>query len=121
MGLEQNTAQILLQNIRDLLAKEGNGRLCIGFQQLTLSGTAQRLTIPVVTGKPAQSCTITCTNSTPTGTAGRYRLDGTAPTSGVGEVIGDLDTLEITNNTNLNAAQFINVTGTTVLNIHFYA
>jgi hypothetical protein len=31
-----------------------------------------------------------------------------------------LDTLEITNSTNLTAAQFISISGTTVLNIHYY-
>lgn len=112
----QDTNQTLLTNIKNILAKDGNGRVCVGFQQLSVGGTALHLTVP---GK-AFSCTITATNA-PAGTlAARYRMDGTAPTTLIGEIIGDLDTLEITNNTNLNAVQFISISGTTVLNIHYY-
>ncbi len=116
----QDTNQQLLKDLRNLIAKDGNGRRCVGFQQLSVSGSALHLTVPL-TPDPAMSCTITCTNA-PAGTlACRYRMDGTAPTTLIGEVLGDLDTLEITNSTNLSAVQFISITGTTVLNIHYYA
>lgn len=116
----QNTNEQLLKDIKNLIAKEGNGRVCVGFQQLSVGGSALHLTIPL-SSLPAQSCTITCTNAAAGTLAARYRMDGTAPTTAIGEVMGDLDTLEITNSTNLSAVQFISISGTTVLNIHYYA
>lgn len=114
--MEQNTTSKLLQNISNYIRLSIQGTVCVGFQQLSVAGSALKLTIPAT----ATSCTITATNA-PAGTlACRYRLDGTAPTTLIGEIIGDLDTLEITNSTNLTAAQFISISGTTVLNIHYY-
>ncbi len=115
----QDTNQQLLKDLRNLIAKEGNGRKCVGFQQLSVGGTALHLTVPNLP-VPAMSCTITATQSG-VAMAARYRMDGTAPTTLIGEVIGDLDTLEITNSTNLSAVQFISISGTTVLNVHYYA
>ncbi len=111
-----NTTEQTLQDIRNWSRLGVTGTKCVGFQQLSVTSTALKLTIPT----NATSCTITCTNS-PAGTlACRYRMDGTAPTTLIGEVLGDLDTLEIGNNTNLNSVQFISISGTTVLNVHYY-
>lgn len=117
MSAIYNNSEQTLQDIRNYLRLSVHGTRCVGFQQLAVTGTAVQLTIP----EDATSCTITCTNSGSAAVAARYRMDGTAPTNAIGEVLGDLDTLEIADHTNLTNLRFISVTGTTTLNIHYYA
>lgn len=113
--MEQNTRDIELQNIRNYIRLGLNGTQCLSFQQLSVT-TAAKLTVPEM----ANTCIIDITNSG-VSPACRYRLDGVAPTSTIGGVLSDLDTIEISGNTNMNAAIFITVSGTSVLNIHYFA
>ena len=111
--LEQNTREALLRDIRTILAEGLNGRICLGYQKLALNtSTASKLTIP----KGAQSAEITleCGGSTNASVAARYTIDNTTtPQTGAaganvdGVPIGDFDTIEILNNTNLNAFKCI--------------
>lgn len=111
--LEQNTREALLRDIRTILAQGLNGRICVGYQKIALStSTVLRLTVP----KDAQSAEITleCGGSTSANVAARYTIDNiTTPQTGAaganvdGVPIGDFDTIEILNNTNLKAFRCI--------------
>lgn len=93
----------------------------LGFQQLTLTGSAQKLTLPQL---PAHLnmfvgyCVIQCSGAANTDFAS-WRDDGTAPTAGVGMQLFSGQELDYSGEP--TAIQFIIGAGTPVLNISYYA
>lgn len=81
----------------------------LGYQQLTVSGSAVGLTVP----KGASSARIQVSG----GTGVRYRDDGTNPTSAVGI---PKNAVEFTYNGNLNTIKFIRVSTDATLDIAYY-
>lgn len=87
----------------------------LGYQQLTLTAAAQKLTVPAaIQGKPCMYVVIQ-NNGT---TAGRWRDDGTAPTAGVGMVINPGSELDYAGDP--TALQFIQAAAGAVLDISYY-
>ena len=103
----------LLQQIIKALDENS---VAIGKQELTLSGTAQGLTIPVGT----RSALIQVESSNTTAIVMRFWEDGSTPTSSSGMFRIHGEFLEILTAENLVKFQAINVTGTTKLNIIYY-
>src|SRR5258706_11050253 len=99
MATTYNHREQTLIDIRNYLRHISEGTQCVGFQQLSITGTAVNLTVPV----NATSCRFTVDNSAAQATAARYRMDGTAPTSSIGEILGHLDTLDIINTDNMKS------------------
>lgn len=85
----------------------------LGYQQISAATLASATKLTVPTG--ASSAVI---NVNPTGTAVRYRDDGTAPDATHGAVVGGLSTL--TYNGDLSAIQFILSTGSPILDVLYY-
>lgn len=121
----ENTIIQLLKDIKNLIAKEGNGRNCVGYQTLTVDNTAVvKLTVP----STAMSAEITLESagSTNASSAARYTLDGSTPVTGGasanGVAIGDFDTIEILGNTNLDAFKVIAVDAANpkYLKVHYF-
>lgn len=71
---------------------------CVGFQQLTVSGAAQALTIPQTAVQAI--CQV---QDGPV----RFRIDGVAPTSTVGIELDDADMIEINGSSDLEHFQVI--------------
>lgn len=127
--IEQDSTQRLLKDLRNIIAKEGNGRTCIGYQTLAVTNSAVlKLTLPV--SKVPMSAEITIepdSASTNTATAIRYTIDGSTPVTGtadkLGVPLGDYDTIEILGNTNLVNFRVIAVdaASTKYLKIHYFA
>ena len=120
-----STETQLLTDIKNLIAREGNGRTCIGSQTLAVTNAAiVRLTVP----ETAQSAEITVESvgSTVTMAAVRYSISSTNPATGAvtvaGVPLGDYDTIEILGHTNLNAFKVIAVdaANTKYLKIHYF-
>ena len=128
MGIDHNTAQDILKAIRDVLAREANGRICIGYQKIALSTSAiSRLTVP--TGATSAEITVESGGSTNASVAARFTTDNsTSPATGAagtnveGVPIGDFDTVEILNQTNLNAFRCIaaDSANTKYLKVQYY-
>lgn len=131
--ITQDTTQQLLKDLRDLIAKEGNGRNCIGYQKLAVTNAAVlKLTIPQGVNGPAMSAEITVESagSTVAAAAVRYTIDNaTNPQTGAaganvdGTPLGDFDTIEILGSTNLAAFRVIacDAANTKYLKIHYFA
>lgn len=81
----------------------------LGYQQITLTGTAQTLTVPA--GAAGAYFYVETA-------AARYRDDGTAPTTSSGMPIPINGTLFYSGN--LSGIQFIAQTGSPVLNVLYY-
>lgn len=112
MSLEHNTREDLLKAIRNLLAEANNGRICVGFQVLSVSNsTVSRLTVPALA--MSAEITVEAISSTNANAAIRYTVDGTTPVSGTaggnyaGVPVGEFDTIEVLNHTNLDAFRAI--------------
>lgn len=89
----------------------------LGYQQLTLTGTAQKLTLPTPpAGMLIGYVVIQCEGTTATA---RWRDDGTAPTSTVGMILSTGQELDYTGDPSM--IQFIVGTGSPVLDISYYA
>lgn len=127
MSLEQRTNQALLGDIRNLISQANNGKTCVGYQTLAVTNSAVvKLTVP----SNAQSAEITVESagSTSASQAVRYTIDDlTTPVTGStassdGIPLGDFDTIEILNHTNLDAFQVIAVdaANTKYLKIHYF-
>jgi len=71
---------------------------CVGFQQLTVSGAAQALTVPRTAVQAV--CQVQ-------GDSVRFRIDGADPTSTVGIVLDDSDLIEINGASDLENFQVI--------------
>jgi hypothetical protein len=84
----------------------------ISYVQVTSLGSATTLTIPA----GARGAHIQAESQNV-----RYRLDGTSPTASVGMILyaGDPPTV-LTDFAGLNAAKFIEVTGSAKLNVHYF-
>jgi len=129
MGIDHNTAQDILKAIRDVLAREANGRICIGYQKIALStSTISRLTVPI--GATSAEITVESGGSTNASVAARFTTDNaTSPVTGAagtnvdGVPIGDFDTVEILNQTNLNAFRCIaaDSANTKYLKVQYYS
>lgn len=129
----QDTNQQLLKDLRDLIAKEGNGRTCVGYQKLAVTNAAVlRLTVPNPANGPVMSAEITVESagSTNAAAAVRYTIDNrTNPATGAaganvdGAPLGDFDTVEILGSTNVNAFRVIacDAANTKYLKIHYFA
>jgi hypothetical protein len=90
-----------------------NNRIPIGFQTLTVSGSAVGLTVPTAANIMA---IISVENNSV-----RYRDDGTNPTASIGFLLYPGNTLNLENLTVLNATKFIAVDGTdATLSIGYY-
>lgn len=88
-------------------------RTYIGTQNLTLSGTAQTLTVP----SGAEFADIYCEGAT-TSDYARYYHAGTVPTSSVGIKLKDH---EITSSANPATFRAINSSGSCTLRVEYYA
>jgi len=89
----------------------------LGYQQLTLTGSAQHLTLPKPpAGVVVGYAVIQCTGTTATAI---WRDDGTAPTSSVGMTLSTGSELDYVGD--FTALQFIIGSGSPVLNISYYA
>ena len=111
-SITQDHREQILKNILDVLTQGLNGRQCVGYQKLTLStSSVSRLTVPA----EAMSAEITVepdSASTNANLAIRYTVDNaTNPETGTGNKegvpLGDYDTLEVVNRTNLTAFRAI--------------
>lgn len=114
-----NTGNIvsLLSQLTNVLTKLVNGTQVVGFEKLSVT-TVASLTVP----ENATSCRIDISNAgVATGDVARYRMDGTAPTTSTGNILGHLDTLDINNDSNMRKAKFIATSGTTILNVSYFA
>jgi hypothetical protein len=109
MDIETN----LLRQIAQLLDENS---IAIGKQELTLSGTAQGLTIP--TG--SRSALMQVESTELTALCMRFWEDGSTPSSSSGMFRMNGDFLEIITAANLSQFKAINVTGTTKLSITYY-
>lgn len=123
----QNTEIEVLKDLRNIIAKEGNGRLCVGYQTVAVTDSA---VVKLIVPEYAMSAVIDVESagSTNTAAAVRYTLDNiTNPVTGAGSVdgspLGDYDTIEILSQTNLNALRVIAVdaANTKYLKIHYFA
>ena len=123
----QNTRDEVLKDIRNILAKDGNGRTCVGYQTVTVTSAAVvRLTVPPLAN--SAEITVEDAGSTDASSAVRYTIDGlttpvTGAYSGAGVPLGDFDTVEILGNTNLNAFKAIAVdaANSKYLKVHYFA
>lgn len=123
----QNTNNETLKDIRNLIAKEGNGRTCIGYQTLAVtSGVVVKLTVPSLA--MGAEITVEDAGSTVASQAVRYTIDNlTVPVTGAASVdgvpLGDFDTIEILGQNNLNAFQVIAIdaANTKYLKVHYFA
>jgi hypothetical protein len=91
----------------------------LGYQQLTLTGTAQKLTLP--TPPPASGlipgyAIIQCEGST---AVARWRDDGTAPTATIGMILNTGAELDYSGD--IGTIQFIIGSSSPVLDISYYA
>lgn len=112
-----NSIATLLGQLNTHLNKMINGTQVVGFEQISVT-TMKQLNVPT----NATSCRIDCENAgVGTGDVARYRMDGTSPTSSIGNILGHLDTLDINNDSNMRRARFIATSGTTKLNVTYYA
>ena len=82
----------------------------LGYQQLTLTGTAQKLTVP--TGATVAVIAVETANA-------RWRDDGVAPTASVGVPMATTDS-PLQYSGTLTALQFIAQTGSPILDCSFY-
>ena len=93
----------------------------LGFQQLTLTGSAQKLTLPTVNTNLSMTvgfAVIQCTGAATTDYAS-WRDDGTAPTNTIGLQLFSGQELDYSGD--VTALQFIIGSGSPVLNIAYYA
>lgn len=106
----------LLRDIKNTLNHRG---VAVGYQQLTVNGTAAKLTIPDVS---VTSAIIIIESSTTAPTiAIRYREDGVLPTASVGMPRSTGDLIEIETGENISRFSIIEAVGaTTVANITYY-
>lgn len=112
---------MLLKFLRPGIGRDGATvsayRRPLGFQQLTLTGTAQGLTLPTPpTGFYVGYTVIQCEG---TGAVARWRDDGTAPTSTVGMILNAGSELDYTGDP--TTIKFIVGTGSPILDISYYA
>lgn len=84
----------------------------LGYQQLTLSGTASNLTVPA--GATMAVMRVETANA-------RWRDDGTAPTTSAGMPMDSTDTVPFEYWGTLAAIQFIAQSGSPVLNVSYYS
>lgn len=96
-------------------------RRALGYQQLTLSGSAQFLTLPTLTGAKAglsvSYAVIQCEGAAGTD-FGRWRDDGTDPTASIGMKLFSGQELDYAGDIAL--IKFITGSGSPVLNISYY-
>lgn len=93
----------------------------LGFQQLTLTGAAQKLTMPVLPtqlGMQVGYIVIQCSGAAVSDFAS-WRDDGVAPTAAVGMQLFSGQELDYSGEP--TALQFITGAGSPVLNISYYA
>jgi len=122
-----NTREEILKDIRNILAKEGNGRVCVGYQTVSVSNSAvSRLTVPG--NANSAEVTVVSAGSTDANSAIRYTIDNlTIPVTGgysnAGVDLGDFSTVEILSNFNLSAFRAIAVdaANTKYLKVHYFA
>lgn len=85
---------------------------CVGFQQISSLAASTGLTVPAT----ARFCWVQCENANV-----RFRLDGTAPTASVGQILYDGDPpLSLENAAAMAAARFIAAGGSPKLNVHYF-
>jgi hypothetical protein len=87
--------------------------IAIGYEKITIDGTAKTLTLPTdaIYAEFRYEGT----------TSARYRIDGTAPTTTDGMLISNLDVFDILNRENLSRFKAIHTAaGTDVLHITYY-
>lgn len=112
---------MLLKFLRPGVGRDGATvsayRRPLGFQQLTLTGTAQSLTLPTPpAGLVVGYTVIQCEG---TSAVARWRDDGTAPTSTVGMILNTGSELDYTGDPTM--IQFIVGSGSPILDISYYA
>ena len=84
----------------------------VGYQQLTVTGTAVALTVP----SNANSATIVVEDN-----GVRFRDDGTNPTAGIGMPLYQNQSIQLQSRSMLEAIKFIRVSATSAtLNISYY-
>jgi len=88
----------------------------LGYQQLTLTGSAQKLTLPTLTG--GQSVGYVVIQCEGTSAGARWRDDGTAPSATVGMILSTGQELDYSGDP--TAIQFIIQTGSPIINISYY-
>jgi hypothetical protein len=87
----------------------------LGYQQLSAATLASATSLTVPAGATAADFGVN-----PTGTAVRYRDDGTAPTAALGMVINGLNYPPLHYTGDLSKIQFILSTGAPILDILYY-
>lgn len=112
---------MLLKFLRPGVGRDGATvsayRRPLGFQQLTLTGTAQSLTLPTLpAGFVVGYTVIQCEG---TSAVARWRDDGTAPTSTVGMILNTGSELDYTGDPTM--IRFIIGSGSPILDISYYA
>lgn len=124
----QDIKNQILADIRNILAADSNGKVCLGYQTLGVDNTPGGVKLTVPAGAQSAEITIEDAGSTSPSQAVRYTLDGsTTPVSGAssaaGVPLGDFDTVEILGNTNLNNFKVIAVdaANTKYLKIHYFS
>lgn len=112
-GIQGDTTQVLLMQLRDLISQANNGKQCIGYETLSVTNSAVGRLVDIPENAQSMEITVECAGSTNANSAVRYTLDGSTPVTGaassLGVPLGDFDTVEITNNTNLNNFRVIAV------------
>ena len=89
----------------------------LGYQQLTLTGSAQHLTLPTMpAGVVLGYVVIQCEGTT---AVARWRDDGAAPTSSVGMILNTGNELDYVGDA--TALQFITGSGSPILDVSYYA
>lgn len=83
----------------------------VGYQQLSVAGTATGLTVP----ENANTATIVVEDASV-----RFRSDGTSPTATVGVSLWQNQSFQIQSREILTAIEFISQSGTAELNIEYY-
>lgn len=112
---------MLLKFLRPGVGRDGATvsayRRPLGFQQLTLTSSAQSLTLPTPpAGFVVGYTVIQCEG---TSAVARWRDDGTAPTSTVGMILNTGSELDYTGDPTM--IQFIIGSGSPILDISYYA
>lgn len=115
---------MLLKFLRPGVGRDGATvsayRRPLGFQQLTLTGSAQSLTLPTLAGALGGFVVgYTVIQCEGTSAVARWRDDGTAPTSTVGMILNTGSELDYTGDPTM--IQFIVGSGSPILDISYYA
>ena len=105
----------ILRQLLNVISASSAGKMCIGSETIQVTSSVKHLTVPE--GATSADMTLECSGgSTDPNVAMRYTLDGKTPSaaiSGIGMPIGDYDTIEISNGSNLTGMRFISADGVT--------